>query len=593
MTIPAPLVARVLLIALLAARALATDVHYRLVHDPGATRAPGAAHGAADGADARAASWTVEITIRDAARAVGTLRVVLDDFGGWDALDPPYLELLEADPEPRRAEPAAGRFELPLPRRDEDVVRLSYRIALLPMHGEAQRAFGLLPTAGDSYAFGWSWNVLAQVSDDDGPVRGARTLEIVAPEGTSIVTGWAGRSVGRQLVTLAPEMGNAPIAIGTPVTETREERDGFAVEVFQLGEGSPIDDVVARILLEASPALGRLFGRPAPSPYRAFVTDHVGGGMGSHHGLRVAHTADEAPERRDSPWLAAFVLHEHIHDWLGLTVSDAGESLVWFKEGFTEYLSLWAAAASGLVPRAYFATRLLELEQIARTRSALGEVRFGDRDVRWRDGDGPIESLAYTGAPGLALLVDVTLREDGRGGLPALVAALVAEGPRAIDLDDLENAFAALGLRDLWRRSIEGTELPSTRALLERAGFAIVEQPTDLTGLGLRADGDGVGATIRAVERDGPGAAAGVRAGDVITGYFPARPDAVSARGAPTRFDFGLALLVPGQPGAFLGVRRGTQDLRLEIDPRVLSGAGAIERWGGDEKRLDAFFAWE
>jgi hypothetical protein len=498
---------------------------------------------------------------------------------------------VEALPQPRSSDPEAGRFEFAVRKSGSDPVRLLYRIELLPMHGESQRARGLLPAAGVAYAFGWSWNVLMQVADDEGPVRGRRTLEIVAPALGTVVTGWAGLSTGSQSVELERDMGNAPIAFGTPASQVRLEREGGVVEVYQYGAGTEISDVVAGFLATAAPALGRSFGRPARNPYRAFITDHQGGGMGSHFGLRIAHTADEPPERRDSPWLPAFVLHEHIHDWLGLTVTDEGEALVWFKEGFTEYLSLWTAAATGLVPREYFATRLLELEQIARTRSALGEVRFGDPNVSWRDGDGPVETLAYTGAPLLALLVDVELRERGRPGLPGLVRDLLAAGPRTIDRKDLETAFATAGLSPLWRRSIDGTDLPPLERLLPRAGFELVDDPTDLTYVGLHTDGEQPGARVLAVDPDGPAAAAGVRKGDVLTGYFPARTLPARTGGYSTRYEFGLGLFLPGEPGAFLGLRRGEQDLRLEFEPRVLPAAGSITRWGGDERRLDRFFA--
>ena len=631
----------------------AADVHYRLTQAPAAAGAP----------------WLVDVEVTGASPDDGPLRFALDDFGGWQDLASPYLALLSADPAPHVVDLAAGVFETDVPRAGDGSVRLAYRVTTLPMHSDLQRANGLLPASGPAYAFGWSTNVLVQVSDDHGPVQGRRTLELRAPPGVPIVTGWSGRSEGAQRVELAVEPGNGPIAFGTPRFAARsgagDARDGgegragagdrgssdarnFAVEVFQFGEGGELADVVADVLVRAAPALGRLFGQPARQPYRAFVSDHSGGGMGSHHGLWIAHTADESPERRDSPWLAAFVLHEHIHDWLGISVGDEHESLTWFMEGFTEYLSLWAAAATGLVPRVYFATRLLELEQIARTDSALGEVRFGDPSVRWRDGDGRVERLAYTGAPLLALLIDLDLRgladadmpgeagaggrvaspvvdrrgasradpggprsADNRGGLPALVRALLADGPRRIDLAELRRTFEALGLGSRWAASIDGTELPDTRTLLERAGFALVGEPTDLSYVGLRADGDGPGATVTAVDPDGPGAAAGVRVGDVITGWFRARdvaasvvapvadnvsapaaaPLAASVAGDPGEYPFGLTLFEPGALGAFLGVRRGDTDWKLDIVPRVLPGAGRVTHWSDTGARLDWFFS--
>lgn len=575
-----------LLAAGLVVPAFAADVAYTLRHAPGLV-------GAEDAVETPdAGSWIVEVGVTGADSRDGPLRFTLDDFGGWDELRRPYVELIEAHPEPSRRDVAAGMFEFPAPSRGDDPVRLVYRIPLLPMHGADQRARGLLPAGGEAYAFGWSRNVLAQVSDDSGPVRGARTLELIAPDGMSIVTGWSGESVGRQRATLDAAMGNGPIAFGVPAFRALDGRAGFAVEVYQYGAGGEIADVVADVLLSASPRLGALFGRPARNPYRAFVTDHQGGGMGSHFGLRVAHTRDDPPEQRTSPWFAAFVLHEHIHDWLGMTVSDADESLVWFKEGFTEYLALWAAAATGLAPRAYFATRLLELEDIARSRSALGEVAFGDPTVAWRDGDGPLETLAYTGAPLLALLVDVELRASGTSaGLPALVAHLVAAGPRSIDLADVRDAFLALGLGDLWQRSVDGTHLPSVADLLPRAGFTLSDTPLDLAYVGLRTD-DPWGGTVLALDPDGPAARAGVQLGDLITGLFPLRSPLANADACDTQYRFGLELIEPGADGAFLGVRRGDVDMKLPVAPRVLARAGVLRVWQEDAAALDRFFTW-
>ena len=52
------------------------------------------------------------------------------------------------------------------------------------------------------------------------------------------MTGWAGRSKGRQRVELDIGLGNSPIAFGAPAIELVETRAGFPLEVRQFGGGT-------------------------------------------------------------------------------------------------------------------------------------------------------------------------------------------------------------------------------------------------------------------------------------------------------------------------------------------------------------------
>jgi len=565
-----------LLPALAPARA-APDVRYELEHRP-APEAGGPT------------TWVVTVTVTGVRPKGGTVWLELSDRGGWRGAGFPYFELLECTPQPVAADPGRGRYEVELRSRRERAV-LRYAVTPLPLHSPEQRAHGLLPAAGAAYAFGYSPGVLMQVGDEAGPLEGDRTIELRAPADTVIATGWAGGATGRQQARLDPAMEEGPIAFGAPSASFAADRDGFEVEVWQYGDGVDVADVVGETILRSAPELGRRFGLPPRDPYRAFVTDHAGGGMGSRFGLRLSATAEDGPERRTSPWFRALVLHELVHDWLGIAVSDVDERLVWFKEGFTEYFALREAAASGAVERGWFADRLLELESIARERSAVGRVAFGDPDVAWRDGDGPVETLAYAGAPLLAFRMDVELFETGHARLDDLVRDLVASGEATFELEDLRAWCRAHGLRGRWERSVEGTELPAARETLGRAGFERVDVPADLTYLGLAVEPPRLGGTITTVDAAGPAGAAGFRVGDVVTGYWPSRAEPVRPPDEPGPYPFGLTLLVPGLEGSYVGVRRGDQDLQLFVDPRILPGAGRIEGWGADGERAERFLA--
>jgi len=60
------------------------------------------------------------------------------------------------------------------------------------------------------------------------------------------------------------------------------------------------------------------------------------------------------------------VAHELFHDWLGIRLHESHGSLVWFREGFTEYFSQWFTAATGSISRATFADTLEEYDRFAR-----------------------------------------------------------------------------------------------------------------------------------------------------------------------------------------------------------------------------------
>ena len=535
------------------------------------------------------AQWVVQVDVARLPRK-GRLDLRLSDWGGWPAADWPHVELLESRPALQRGS-QPGHWTAALGGERE--ARIRYRVRLTPMGSDAQRRFGLLPTWSEAYAFGYSWNTLASVEVDGARSARAPTLRIEARRGTPIVTGWAGRSEATQTATLDVALGNAPIVFGAPAVERVETRAGFPLEVRQFGGGPDITGTLAEVIAACAPAFGRAFGVPARRPYRAFVTDHQGGGMGSHHGLRIGATADAPADHAGSPWLRSHVAHELMHDWLGIGLTEEDPSLVWFKEGFTEYLALWQATSAGLVSRDWFAGRLLELEGIARERSSAGQVAFGDPTVTWRDGDGPNEMLAYTGAPLLALRIDAELRAAGEPGLPQLVRDLLAREPPRYSLEDLRRWLAEHGQEARWEASIQGAALPDVAESLELAGYATERVPADLTYFGLRTDGAEPGCTVLVVDPAGPAGEAGVRAGDVLTGWFPARGERAHANDPDPEFPFGLGTFEPGVEGTFLGIRRGGEDLKVPLEPRVLRGAGHVLRRGSAAKALEAFFRFD
>ncbi len=558
----------------------AARVTYRLEHRPGRGDAP--------------PTWLVAVRASGLRARELPLRLVFPSWGAG-AVDADALRVVP-DGAGRASVDGDGltiRVEPSEPGATE--LTVAFPVRLPAVDSEERRANGLLPASFEGGAYGFSWNVLPEVLAADGPLPGRRAVRLVPPEGGVVASGWGGLARGEQVVELPTgvSMENASLAFGEPASSVVGEIGGVRVEVFQYGDGPDGVDVVAGVLARAEPFLREALGDVGSRrPVRAFVTHTGGGGMATHADLRVGLRADDPPEVVASPWFAQLVVHELTHHWLGLAAREADASLVWFKEGFTDYLALWAAASTGLVSRGWFAERLLELEGIARALPSDATTAFGDPTVTWRDGDGANEHLAYAGGPLLALAFDVELRRSGRAGLPMLVRAL-ASRDEPYTLDDLEHWAARKGLRPLWRRAVVGTERPPVAELLARAGFETVEQPVDLAYVGLALEEGTLPARVTAVDPDGPLAGHDVRPGDLVTGWWPARPDPVEVDGVRRRaatWPFGLHEMLPGYDGSYLGVRRGEVDRQVFFTPTRLQGAGVVRGVGADGDGLDEFF---
>jgi hypothetical protein len=560
-----------LVLALAAPLAGQTTVHTTITFEPGA--------------DGRAPVWDVRV---EAEELEGDVRVQLEDWGEWSVVDALYVEWVSCAP-PFAQDPPRG--EVHALRDRERELSLHYRLHPTRIGSVAQERFALLPTWSPTYSFGFASNSVVELIVDGAPIEAQRTIELRAPEDLEIVSGFGEPSRGSQVTELDAPLGNALIAFGMPSARAEGEREGIRVEVVQFGAGHDATESVLDTILGIAPAIERTTRRAARHPVRVLITDNHGGGTATDHGLRVGYTADTPEWQRDSYYFHQHVAHEFFHEWLGIHLVPADDSLVWFFEGFTDYCALWHVAATGRVTRDWFAERIGELEREARTRSALGSVAFADPGVRWRDGDGPHEVMAYKGGAALAFALDAELFASEKGRVTDLVADLCARESRSYSRDDLRAWFEARGLTEFWTRHVAGKHLPALGVDLARVGFDVRAAPEPLTYLGARADGEGPGSTVLAVDPDGPAARAGMRAGDVITGFFPVRsgPRPTIAPTVDTEFRFGLATFEPGRDGAFVNVARGAAELALEITPRLIEG-GSLELVSPAGEATDGFF---
>jgi hypothetical protein len=526
--------------------------------------------------------WRITVAVEGLEAAAGHVKLVFDDWGGWSAEKALHPRVLSAEP----ALTVDGPTQLSVSEPMLGRLRVVLAIPVNEWGSDLQRRCSLAPWRTDAYTCGFAINTLPSLIVDDQPVTAERRITVTTAPGQTLVTGWGGAALHTQTVTLDHDIDNALIFFGTPAFTAHAVEGDASFEVFQFGAGRSIVESVLELVRKLVPAYGASTGRKRDGPLRVFVEDRGGGGVRVDHGLAVSWTPSDDPSER-SPYFKILVAHELFHDWLGGYVQPPNETMVWFHEGFTDYLALWHLAQTELVPRTWFAERLAEIDAEARASSAFRHVAFAG-NTEWRDGDGPRETLAYKGGAMLAFFLDVALRDRGLGGVPELLGDLIRT--QTLSVAALASWLEAHGMRDFYAAYIAKADLPELHEALASIGFTIEESPAMLSYLGIRASSEPFG-TITALDPEGPAARAGAKVGDVITGLWPTRgsqpeiTDEVS-----TTYRYGLTRFEPDAKSCFLSVRRGKEESKVELAPRAIPG-GRRTGWRVDSDLADEFFA--
>lgn len=496
------------------------------------------------------------------------------DFGEWTQVDSYYLRGFRAEPSLRRVGHEGGWELTATPTGWDGSLHVSYSIPCIEHGSRAFESHGLLPwvvldeSGAVAYAAVQLTNTLLRA--EGMPAGATPTLTLRAPAEMPIVAGWSGDVASGAVLPLSEPQAVSGLVLFGRHRVARAVHDDQPREVYQFTRG---DELAAEMLALSSDLVaryGQSTGRPMDDPLRVFIVDK-GGGQWTPHGVFVQGASrDEFA----GPHFRHLVAHELFHQWLGGYAKPADGSLVWFMEGFTEYQSLLDLVRGGRASREWFAERLLEHDDVARKSPALGKAFFGDAALGWRDGNGPLETLAYSGGAVLAFHIDAELHRRGKPRLARQLGNLAAPGSEAYTRERIRSLMDAACVGDLFAAYIEKPALPDTLASLQTAGFERIDD--DVAYLGIEIDSEGPLGTIVSIDPDGPAAASGLRAGDVVTGLWPCRTDRprLSPLGASaTRFRFGLTLAEPGAEAVNVAaIREGVALDAVPIRPRRVAG---------------------
>src|SRR5262245_12954875 len=529
--------------------------------------------------------WRVTITGKGFAGAK-PVRLHLENWGEWQDEDGYYLRELTAKPAIKREPGKTGDFVLDAPAEWDGAFEMSYTIPLARVGSAIHRRHGLLPCWNEYAACAFSVNTLMHVDAGDRAVR--RTAHIVPPEGSSVASGWGGVTAGEQRAPiLGPtnEMDNAPILIGKPIRRHVEKQGEVVYEAAQFGAGPDRSTEALEVAKSVMPLYERHSGYSSGQPVRMYFFEGTPGATNT----RSAFVASYNPAVKSLTSSSKHVIaHELFHRWLGADFVPADEAIAWFHEGFMDYLSLWHCAASGVLDRGYFASRLAAIDAEARRSPAYGKVAFAQDGVAWR---GANERYSYRGGAVLAFLIDVELRRRGRPGLMQLIADLgERKSTIRVPLADVRDWMQRQGLETLYKSCIEGKELPALEKSLAAVGFNPKEVSVKLTYFGIRLGEKG---QIAELDPDGPAAKAGFRVGDLIVGRYPgSRSERVRVgKDVTTKYTFGLEVFEPGIEGTCLDLQRGKEELTIRVQPRLIEG-GLASQYEADEAKLKEFFVF-
>jgi hypothetical protein len=434
--------------------------------------------------DGTADRLEVDLVVTGLDPAKRDLAFELPLWGEWIELDEYYVTRVRAAPPVKHDLVNRFYWRPVLPADWGGRLELHYELPIVALQSAAHERHGLLPWRMPSYVHAFTANTLMRLLVGGERQDADRRLELIAAQpkpgspSWHVVTGWGGVSESRQSIVLPPGADNTALFFGEIVgRSTMESGTGGAIDVVQFGRHVDRTPIVLELAHQLRGTCALQLGVLPPGAETLVITEPGLGGTHVEGAIALGHPEAGAKGELEVG-TAHFLAHEMFHAWLpGVLkakprtpgVTDGGDGLEWFFEGFTEYFSLWHLASLGKVTPQEFADRVRWFERLCRESSAFGEVAFADPAVNWREP--AAESIAYKGGMLLAFHLDVELRALGEPGLPQLFRDLMAENAGRYDLAALRNWCVANGLEETWQRLVERPAEFAVDDALVRIGY--------------------------------------------------------------------------------------------------------------------------
>lgn len=452
----------------------------------------------------------------------------------------------------------------------------------------------------DSHAF---WNGTSLFFFVEGEIDRPCQVEVEAPRGWRVSTALPG---GRSRFRAAnfDELADSPFEVGTHEVHAFYVR-GVRFEVALYGRTNADVPRLLTDLQKIVAATGRLFGGFPFGRYLFIVHALPARGGGLEHACSA--TLDIAGlSFEDEKGYQAFnelAAHEFFHAWNVKRIRDRVlgrfdytrenyTRLLWFHEGFTEYMESIILLRAGLISPSQYLQDLQDawrayLSRPGRNVTPLSELSFEAWIKQYKPADNHINRMVsyYDKGRWAALVLELMLRQatHGRRGIPDLFRALWRRfGVTGVDLDAREvcraaESVAGRSFADYFARYIDGTDELPVPLLLRRAGVRVRarapwEDEGDRTkrrrsrawaglsfvgALGGAAAGDR--AVIRNVIPGSPAWRAGLTYGDEIVAVADHR---VTASSVDKRF----ADVTPGERVSVTFFRRdGLKTVRVQL----------------------------
>jgi predicted metalloprotease with PDZ domain len=353
------------------------------------------------------------------------------------------------------------------------------------------------------------------------------------------------------------ELADSPVEVGTHRRLTFQE-GGARFEVALYGRTNADPDRLTSELRRIVGATGRIFGG-FPFDRYVFIVHALparGGGLEHARSATLDIAGLSFEDQKGYHGFAELAAHEFFHAWNVKRIRDRVlgpfdytrenyTRLLWFHEGFTEYMESLVLIRAGLLSPKDYLDELAEswgkyLARPGRNVTPLSELSYEAWIKLYKPADNHLNRTVsyYEKGKWAALTLDLTMREasGGRRGVAELFRRLWRDfgaRHRSLGAEDIRAAAEALAgrsLRSYFARYIDGTEELPVPTLLRRAGIDVVARTAwadeedavrarrqrGWTGLTFAPGGSAERAVVRNVVPRSPAWRAGLTYGDEV-----------------------------------------------------------------------------